>query len=159
MSGKVRVTGFVSRGRERRTRVGEDGCGIRPVEEKVQQYTEKGRCVAFKPGKSQQSRMGPFLPLSPVNSPVQALRVGKKPIPASTQIAHVVRPYTNPRGKYVTTLQQYLSHFRAQLFRRRMVGGGDGDVDRPRVAMPQMRIRDLLPAHGERRKARECSSR
>lgn len=42
MSGKVGVTCSISGGRERRTWVGKDGCGIGPVEEKVKQYAEKG---------------------------------------------------------------------------------------------------------------------
>lgn len=57
-------------------------------------------------------------------------------MPASTHTAHVDKPYTKPRGIYVTTLQQYRSHFRAQVFRRRFRGGGDGDDDDARVAIP-----------------------
>ena len=38
--------------------------------------------------------------------PVQAFLDGTKPMPASTQQAHDVRPYTKTRGKYVMVLQQ-----------------------------------------------------
>lgn len=68
--------------------------------------------------------------------PVQALGVGNKPIPASTQTAQVVKQYTKARGKYVTTLQQYRSHFLAQGFRRTFIGGGDGDDDGASVDIP-----------------------
>lgn len=60
-------------------------------------------------------------------------------MPASTHTAQVVKPYMKPSGRYVTTLQQYRSHFRAQVFRRRFRGGGDGDDDGARVAIPLRR--------------------
>src|SRR5580700_9090541 len=55
----------------------------------------------------------------------------KRPMAPSTYTAHVVRLYTNARGKYVATAQQARSHFRAQFFARlrKGVGGGDGDVE------------------------------
>lgn len=105
--------------------------------------------------KRQRNAVNPSLPLFRANSPVHALGAGKKPIPASTQIAHVVRPYTNARGKYVATLQQYRSHFRAQLFRRRMMGGGDGNlVGRARVAMPPTRNQRPVTGTWSQRKGR-----
>ena len=67
--------------------------------------------------------------------PIQELCVGKNPMPASTHTAQVVKPYMNPSGRYVTTLQQYRSHFLAQVFRRRFNGGGEGDDDGARVAI------------------------
>ena len=62
MGGKVRVAGRVSGGRKRRTRVGEDGRGIRPVEEEVKQYTEKGGSVSLESDKSQQNVVDPSSP-------------------------------------------------------------------------------------------------
>ena len=60
---------------------------------------------------------------------VHLLRPVENPIPASTHIAHVLKPYMKPNGKYVTTEQQARSHLLAQLFRRRFIGGGEEDVD------------------------------
>lgn len=47
---------------------------------------------------------------------------------ACAHTAHVVRPYTKDKGNRLRQLQQYRSHFRAQLLERRRNGGeGDGD--------------------------------
>lgn len=53
----------------------------------------------------------------------------ESPIPASTHTAHVLKPYMKPKGKYVTMEQQARSHFLAQLFRRRFIGGGEEEVE------------------------------
>ena len=55
---------------------------------------------------------------------------------ASTHTAHVVKPYTNAKGKCVNVAQQHRSQRRAKLLPRRLnpegEEGGDGE---PRVAM------------------------
>ena len=56
-------------------------------------------------------------------------------MPASTQTAHVVNPYTNASGKYVTTEQQQLSHFRAQFLLRRRRGPGDDEGEGEKLAI------------------------
>lgn len=50
------------------------------------------------------------------------------PILASTDTAHVVKPYTKARGKYVATRQQPRSTLRANGRTRRLkADGGDGE--------------------------------
>lgn len=67
--------------------------------------------------------------------PVQRFSEGTRPMPASTQAAHVVKPYTKASGKYVMVRQQKRSTFLAQL-RRRMAGEGDpGGEGEPSVAI------------------------
>lgn len=56
-------------------------------------------------------------------------------MPASTQQAHDVRPYTKTSGKYVMVLQQYRSTFRAHPRRRMVRDGEDGGEGEPSVAM------------------------
>jgi hypothetical protein len=56
-------------------------------------------------------------------------------MPASTQTAHDVSPYTKTRGKYVMVLQQYRSTFLAHPRRRMVRDGEDGGEGEPSVAM------------------------
>lgn len=48
------------------------------------------------------------------DTPSQWLLEGRKPIPASTQTAQVVKPYTNARGKYEATATHVRSTVRAK---------------------------------------------
>lgn len=52
-----------------------------------------------------------------------------------THTAHVDRPYTNARGKYAIEPQQQRSTRLAQLFRRRLKGGDEGDDEGASVAI------------------------
>jgi hypothetical protein len=56
-------------------------------------------------------------------------------MPASTQTAQVVNPYTNTKGKYVMELQQHRSIFRAHPRRRMALEGEAGGEGEPSVAM------------------------
>lgn len=62
------------------------------------------------------------------------LRVSARiPIPATTQTAHVVSPYTKASGKCVATEQHARSTFRAHPFRRLLLmdcDDEDGEGDR-----------------------------
>lgn len=69
------------------------------------------------------------MPMTEEIVPVHVLRPVEIPNPASTHIAHVLKPYMNPNGKYVTTEQQARSHLLTQLFRRRFIGEGEEEVD------------------------------
>lgn len=56
-------------------------------------------------------------------------------MPASTHTAHVVKPYTKAKGKYVMDWQQKRSTFRAQPLRRMVLEGEAGGDGEPSVAM------------------------
>lgn len=63
---------------------------------------------------------------------VGVVSVTLTPMLASTDTAHVVRPYTKASGKYVATRQHPRSTLRAhgRTLRLNAVGGGEGVEDR-----------------------------
>jgi len=70
-----------------------------------------------------------------VGVPLHVLDPGRNPMPASTQTAHVVKPYTNTSGRQVTTEQQYRSQLLAQLLLRRLRGPGDDEGESEKLAI------------------------
>jgi len=70
-----------------------------------------------------------------VTVPLHVLDPGKNPMPASTQTAHVVKPYTKTSGRQVTTEQQHRSHLLAQPLLRRLRGPGDDEGESEKLAI------------------------
>ena len=114
---------------ERGAWVGEDGRGVGPVEQDVEGNADEGEECACRYLVNKEISW----PLYFFQSDIPKLACSDA-IRTSTHTAHVVKPYTNDSGKYVSIVQQYRSHFRQKLFVFRLPEGEVCEGD-PRVAM------------------------